>query len=187
MEEMRAEKSIWHKNCFRCSECSKPLRYVDCVDPNRKYTRRCAVYKLKITCSFLFIDSVDTYESHTGVLYCKQHFKSLFSPKAVEDSEPGKLVYCIRHFRTKNSTNDSIEAPRKPELIIRESQPIELPPDVVRSSDKTDLGLTELQQLNVKERYQVFENRKQEESQKLLDREDRTVKRGATILSKLAK
>lgn len=82
---------------------------------------------------------------------------------------------------------DTAEAPRKPELIIRESQPIELPPDVVRSSDKADLGLTELQQLNVKERYQVFENRKQEETQKLLDREDRTVKRGATILSKLAK
>lgn len=79
------------------------------------------------------------------------------------------------------------EAPRKPELIIRESQPIELPPDVVRSSDKTDLGLTELQQLNVKERYQVFENRKQDEGQKLLEREERTVKRSTAILSKLAK
>lgn len=82
---------------------------------------------------------------------------------------------------------DSIETPRKPELIIRESQPIELPPDVVRSSDKADLGLTELQQLNVKERYQVFENRKQDESKKMLDREERLVKRSTTILSKLAK
>lgn len=34
--------------------------------------------------------SVDTFESHEGVLYCKLHFKSLFSPKAVEDTEPGK-------------------------------------------------------------------------------------------------
>lgn len=33
--------------------------------------------------------SVDTFESHEGVLYCKLHFKSLFSPKAVEDCEPG--------------------------------------------------------------------------------------------------
>lgn len=33
--------------------------------------------------------SVDTFESHEGVLYCKLHFKSLFSPKAVEDSEAG--------------------------------------------------------------------------------------------------
>lgn len=78
------------------------------------------------------------------------------------------------------------EAPRKPELIIRESQPIELPPDVVRSSDKTDLGLSELQQLNVKERYNIFEN-KREESHQLLDREERIMKRGTTVLSKLAK
>lgn len=57
----------------------------------------------------------------------------------------------------------------------------------MRSSDKADLGLTELQQLNVKERYQVFENRKQDESKKMLDREERLVKRSTTILSKLAK
>lgn len=79
------------------------------------------------------------------------------------------------------------DVPRKPELIIRESQPVELPPDVVRSSDKTDLGLSELQQLNVKERYQVFENSKQEETRKMLDREERLIKRGTTVLSKLAK
>lgn len=79
------------------------------------------------------------------------------------------------------------ETPSKPELIIRESQPIELPPDVVRSSDKTDLGLSELQQLNVKERYNMFENGKREESHQLLDRDERIMKRGSTVLSKLAK
>lgn len=79
------------------------------------------------------------------------------------------------------------EAPSKPELIIRESQPIELPPDVVRSSDKTDLGLSELQQLNVKERYNMFENGRREESHQLLDRDERIMKRGSTVLSKLAK
>lgn len=79
------------------------------------------------------------------------------------------------------------EAPSKPELIIRESQPIELPPDVVRSSDKTDLGLSELQQLNVKERYNMFENGKREESHQLLERDERIMKRGSTVLSKLAK
>lgn len=72
-------------------------------------------------------------------------------------------------------------------MIIRENQPVELPPDVVRSSDKSDLGLTELQQLNVKERYQVFENRQHQTQHQQIDRQDRTVKRGATILSKLAK
>lgn len=26
MEEMKAERNIWHKNCFKCSECSKQLK-----------------------------------------------------------------------------------------------------------------------------------------------------------------
>lgn len=83
--------------------------------------------------------------------------------------------------------NHILDTPRKPELIIRESQPVELPPDVVRSSDKNDLGLSELQQLNVKERYSIFENAKKEETHQLLDREERVMKRGTTVLSKLAK
>lgn len=79
------------------------------------------------------------------------------------------------------------EAPRKPELIIRESNPVELPPDVVRSSDKSDLGLSELHQLNVKERYNIFEHAKKDEPHQMLDREERVLKRGNTVLSKLAK
>lgn len=79
------------------------------------------------------------------------------------------------------------EPPRKPELIIRESQPVELPPDVVRSSDKNDLGLSELHQLNVKERYNMFEHSKKEEQHQMLDREERVMKRGTSVLSKLAK
>lgn len=55
---------------------------------------------------------MDTYQSHEGVLYCNIHFKLLFAPKQVED-------------------DDSVK-PHKPELIIRENQPAELPPDVVR-------------------------------------------------------
>lgn len=116
---------------------------------------------------FLFTNSVDTYQSHEGVLYCKPHFKTLFAPKAVEEStEPVK--------------------PRKLEMIIRESQPIELPPDVVRSSDKQDLGLEELQQLNVRQRFQVFENAGQE-SKVELDKSPGGVKRSTSILSKLAR
>lgn len=81
-----------------------------------------------------------------------------------------------------------IARPRKPELIIRENQPIELPPGVVRSSDKTDLGLEELSQLNVKSRYEIFENAGQNtEDAPQLDRSPSNVKRSATILSKLAR
>lgn len=81
------------------------------------------------------------------------------------------------------------EPRRRPELIIRENQPIELPPDVVRSSDKTDLGLEELHQLNVKSRYEIFENAGQSEQDapQQLDRSPSGVKRSATILSKLAR
>ena len=101
------------------------------------------------------------------MLYCKAHFKSLFAPKAVEESnEPVK--------------------PRKLEMIIRESQPIELPPDVARSSDKADLGLEELQQLNVRQRFQVFENAGQQETKLELDKGS-SVKRSTSILSKLAR
>ncbi|XP_063704343.1 LIM domain and actin-binding protein 1 isoform X2 [Culicoides brevitarsis] len=138
MEQMKAERSIWHKNCFRCEECQKQLNF-------------------------------DTYESHEGKLYCKPHFKSLFSPKVVEDNEPVK--------------------PRKPQLIIAENQPVELPADVVRSSDKTDSGLEELQQLNLKSRFEVFEKgcTNDERKEVHLDRSPSGVKRSQSILSKLAR
>ncbi|XP_044726594.1 uncharacterized protein YFR016C isoform X10 [Chrysoperla carnea] len=136
MEQMKAEKAIWHKNCFRCKECNKQL-------------------------------NVDTYQSHEGTLYCKPHFKALFAPKVVEDTQPMK--------------------PRKPELIIRESQPVELPPDVVRASDKPDLGLEELQSLNVKERFQVFEHANEQQPDHTLERTSPSVKRSSSILSKLAR
>lgn len=35
---------------------------------------------------------MDTYESHEGVLYCKPHFRTLFTPKAVENNEPGEGI-----------------------------------------------------------------------------------------------
>ncbi|XP_072381797.1 uncharacterized protein [Diabrotica undecimpunctata] len=136
MEQIKAEKAVWHKNCFRCTECGKQL-------------------------------TVETYASHEGTLYCKPHFKSLFAPKAVEDDTPSR--------------------PRKPELIIRENQPLELPPDVVRASDKPDLGLEELQSLNVKERFQVFQQTQSETQEMDRGPTPVNVKKSPSILSKLAR
>lgn len=68
MEQTKAEGLVWHKNCFRCVQCSKQL-------------------------------SVDNYESHESTLYCKPHFKELFQPKPVEESDqPGKSItpYSLR-------------------------------------------------------------------------------------------
>ncbi|XP_044013631.1 putative uncharacterized protein DDB_G0282133 isoform X16 [Aphidius gifuensis] len=56
MEQMKAEGLVFHKNCFRCSVCSKQL-------------------------------NVDNYESNECILYCKAHFKELFQPKPVEESD----------------------------------------------------------------------------------------------------
>ncbi|KAJ8910428.1 hypothetical protein NQ315_012570 [Exocentrus adspersus] len=112
MEQIKAEKAIWHKNCFRCTECSKQL-------------------------------TVETYASHEGNLYCNPHFKSLFAPKAVEDEAP--------------------------------------------PSDKPDLGLEELQSLNVRERFQVFEQYQTETQEQDRGPTPVNVKRSPSILSKLAR
>ncbi|XP_050440195.1 F-actin-monooxygenase MICAL3 isoform X6 [Adelges cooleyi] len=136
MEQIKAERQVWHKNCFRCTTCNKQL-------------------------------TLDIYSSHEGLLYCKPHFKELFQPKAVvEEDEPIKR--------------------KKPELIIRENQPTELPPDVVRASDKPDLGLEELSSLNVKSRYQAFENASVNGNGPV-EKSPVSVKRSPSILSKMAK
>ncbi|XP_020714935.1 F-actin-monooxygenase Mical isoform X3 [Ceratitis capitata] len=135
MEEIMAEKKIYHKNCFRCHECNKQLK-------------------------------VDNYLSHEGILYCMVHFKLLFSPKCVEDSEP--------------------DIPRKPEMIVRENHPNELPSDVIRASDKPDLGLEELQQLNVRSIFQVFENAMKIQEEEHTEQSQRNAVK-TSILSKIAK
>lgn len=72
--------------------------------------------------------------------------------------------------------------------MIRENQPVELPAGVFRSSDKPDLGLEELQQLNVKERFQVFESGAFDNTpEPALERSTSGVKRSTSILSKLAR
>ncbi|XP_039287645.1 protein-methionine sulfoxide oxidase mical3a isoform X22 [Nilaparvata lugens] len=113
MEQVKAERSVWHKNCFRCQECNKQL-------------------------------TLDIYSSHEGVLYCKPHFRELFKPKAVVENE---------------------------------DEP---------ASDKPDLGLEELNSLNVKSRFQAFEKPTTENGH---DSQPSSVnvKRSPSILSKLAK
>ncbi|XP_022836533.1 uncharacterized protein LOC111363885 isoform X2 [Spodoptera litura] len=138
MERIKAEKRIWHKECFRCVQCNKQL-------------------------------TVETYQSDHTTLYCKPHFKQLFEPKPVDDDD----------------VTDA--APKKHQMIICESNPVELPPDVVRASDKPDLGLEELSQLDVKSKFEVFE-RKAKQPEEPLPQEPRVPReKTAAILSKLAK
>ncbi|XP_065350529.1 glutamic acid-rich protein isoform X4 [Cloeon dipterum] len=140
MEQIKAERAVWHKSCFRCKECNKQL-------------------------------SIDTYGSHEGELYCKPHLKELFKPKVVEIEED---INPLRRL--------------KPKMIICENTPEELPPDVVRASEKPDLGLDELGGINIKSRFQVFEssaNGKEEDEESTGNKV--FVKRSPSILSKLAK
>ncbi|XP_049881776.1 uncharacterized protein LOC126377844 isoform X2 [Pectinophora gossypiella] len=109
MERVKAERRVWHKECFRCVQCNKQL-------------------------------TVETYQSDHTTLYCKPHFKQLFEPKPVEGEDEADAA-----------------PPKKHQMIICESNPIELPPDVVRASDKPDLGIEELTQLDLKSRFEVFE------------------------------
>lgn len=134
---------------------------------------------------------VDNYQSHEGVLYCLVHFKLIFAPKLVEYNET--------------------EEPRKPELIIRENQPTELPPDVFRgkykkenitkstdnstcnfnsASDKPNLGLQELQQLNVRSRFHIFEKAEHTDNRLvnvMKNGDDLILKCGASITTKIKK
>ncbi|KAM3959928.1 uncharacterized protein ACR2FA_006066 isoform 2-T2 [Aphomia sociella] len=138
MERIKAERRVWHKECFRCVQCNKQL-------------------------------TVETYQSDHTTLYCKPHFKQLFEPKPVDDED----------------TTDA--PPKKHQMIICESSPVELPPDVVRASDKPDLGLEELSQLDVKSRFEVFE-RKSKNNDEPLPVEPRAPReKSSALLSKLAK
>ncbi|KAG5681886.1 hypothetical protein PVAND_011293 [Polypedilum vanderplanki] len=147
----------------KCHACDKVVFQMEQIKAEKKFWHRscfrCAECNKQL--------NVDTYQSHEGVLYCKPHFKSLFAPKVVEENnEPVK--------------------PRKLEMIILENQPVELPPDVIRSSDKADLGLDELHQINLRQRFQLFENAGQQETKVELDKAN-NVKRSTSILSKLAR
>uniref|UniRef100_T1GVD5 LIM zinc-binding domain-containing protein n=1 Tax=Megaselia scalaris TaxID=36166 RepID=T1GVD5_MEGSC len=125
MEEILIKKKIsFHRNCFKCVECRKPL-------------------------------SADFFQSEDGTLYCSIHWKKKFE-KRIDDEEK------------ENGTTPL----RKTELIIRESNPVPLPPDVVRSSEKSSLGLEDLEKRNNRNIRSRFENGWNEKMAKMEDDEE---------------
>ncbi|XP_063858407.1 uncharacterized protein LOC135099804 isoform X4 [Scylla paramamosain] len=92
--------------------------------------------------------TLETYQSHEGVLYCKPHFKELFRPKVVvEDPDEARKERLLR----------------RPKLIVLESQPQELAEGVVRSTNKPDYGLEDLSHANLKQKFKMFEQISTEE------------------------
>ncbi|KAK8747475.1 hypothetical protein OTU49_017534 [Cherax quadricarinatus] len=113
--------------------------------------------------------TLETYQSHEGVLYCKPHFKDLFRPKAViEDPDEARRDRLMR----------------RPKMIVLESQPQALPDDVVRSTDKPDYGLEDLSAANLKQKFAMFELISTEEEQRP---EPIPVRRSQSLLNRAAK
>ncbi|XP_037725235.1 LIM domain and actin-binding protein 1 isoform X3 [Drosophila subpulchrella] len=148
-----------------CRQCKKPVYKMEEVILQLK-TGTTIFHKTCLRCKECGKQlKSDSYNVHDGSLYCSVHFKLIFAPK---------IVY--EEF-----------TPLKPELIIRENQPIELPPDVARASDKPSLGLDELQQLNVRSKFKVFENGCKEQINNLPERQDTALTHSKSIRSTLTK
>ncbi|XP_013168855.1 PREDICTED: actin cytoskeleton-regulatory complex protein pan-1 [Papilio xuthus] len=149
----------------QCEKCARPVYAMERVKAERrawhKECFRCVQCNKQLT--------VETYQSDHTTLYCKPHFKQLFEPKPVDDE-------------------DEIDAaPKKHQMIICESNPVELPPDVVRASDKPDLGLEELAQLDVKSRFEVFERAAQKTPEPPVLEPRAPREKSSALLSKIAK
>ncbi|KAG7160923.1 Xin actin-binding repeat-containing protein 2-like, partial [Homarus americanus] len=113
--------------------------------------------------------TLETYQSHEGVLYCKPHFKDLFRPKAViEDPDEARRERLMR----------------RPKMIVLESKPEALPDDVVRSTDKPDYGLEELSSANLRQKFAMFELISAEEE---LREDPVPIRRSQSLLNKAAK
>ncbi|XP_037081246.1 uncharacterized protein LOC119101956, partial [Pollicipes pollicipes] len=136
MESVHAEKAVWHKNCFRCSECSKQI-------------------------------TVDTYASHEGRLYCVVHHRQLMKPRAPATPP--------------HATDPGTRSPPAQGMVLETGE--EAPAEVVRSSNKADYGLEDLQNLNVKDRFSVFERTNEDDQEKGLASVE--VKRSQSILNKM--
>ncbi|KPJ19585.1 Pollen-specific protein SF3 [Papilio machaon] len=174
-EEMRKSKSSekLHKKLKacngesnpQCEKCARPVYAMERVKAERrawhKECFRCVQCNKQLT--------VETYQSDHTTLYCKPHFKQLFEPKPVDDED------------------ETDAAPKKHQMIICESNPVELPPDVVRASDKPDLGLEELAQLDVKSRFEVFERAAQKTPEPPLLEPRAPREKSSALLSKIAK
>ncbi|XP_061724582.1 F-actin-monooxygenase MICAL3 isoform X1 [Cydia pomonella] len=149
----------------QCAACSRPVYAMERIKAEKrawhKECFRCTQCNKQLT--------VETYQSDHTTLYCKPHFKQLFEPKPVDGDD-----------------HTDAAPPKKHQMIICESNPVELPPDVARASDKPDLGLEELSQLDVKSRFEVFEKKNVAEDP--APREPRAPREKSTaLLSKLAK
>lgn len=116
--------------------------------------------------------STDFFQSEEGILYCGVHWKKKFEKKMDgEEKENGEL-FCNAMQSIFQQTFPGTPALRKTEVIIRESNPVPLPPDVIRSSEKSSLGLEDLEKRNNRNIRSRFENGWNEKMAKMEEDDD---------------
>ena len=144
VEKLVAEKSWWHKNCFRCSECNKTLN----LDT---YASHQGVIYCKAHHRELFMPKAATKDSVDEIIRKKKNID--FDVYKNEGSAEARE----RHERQQ----------RRMETIVRESKPVEL--DGVLKSAVDDKKWEGLENLDVGSKFLVFE-KKEEDEKKSSDR-----------------
>ncbi|KAL5279834.1 LIMA1 family protein [Megaselia abdita] len=136
-----------------CQVCEKPVYKMEEILIKKKISFHRNCFKC-VECRKNL--TTDFFQSEEGILYCGVHWKKKFE-KRIDDGE-----------EKENGTPTL----RKTEVIIRESNPVPLPPDVVRSSEKSSLGLEDLEKRNNRNIRSRFENGWTEKMAKMEEDED---------------
>merc|ERR1719228_890055 len=140
VEKLVAEKSWWHKNCFRCKECNKTLN----LDT---YASHQGVIYCKPHHKDLFKPKAVTKDSVEEIMKKNIDFSCYNEENTVE-----------RHQRQQ----------RRMETIVRENKPVEL--EGVIKSQVDDQKWEGLDKLDVGSKFKMFENSAKEERHGASDR-----------------
>merc|ERR1719228_1386992 len=146
VEKLVAEKSWWHKNCFRCAQCNKILT----LDT---YASHQGVIYCKPHHKDLFKPKAVTKDSVEEIMKKNIDF-SCYN----EESTEGNSKSVERHQRQQ----------RRMETIVRENKPVEL--EGVIKSQVDDQKWEGLDKLDVGSKFKMFENSAKEERHGASDR-----------------
>ncbi|XP_022650960.1 uncharacterized protein LOC111259178 isoform X3 [Varroa jacobsoni] len=121
----------------KCKRCQGTVYPAECVRAEKaQYHKKCFTCK---ECKKSL--SAESYHSHESELYCANHFKQLFQPKANFDRT------VTPNGQEMSSGCISVDDGKQREPIIRENEPAQLPPDVVRCG--TGSTMEDLEGLNL--------------------------------------
>ncbi|TRY75443.1 hypothetical protein TCAL_08369 [Tigriopus californicus] len=136
VERLVAEKSWWHKNCFRCKQCNKILT----LD------------------TYMSHEGVIYCKPHHRELFQPKVVK--------DDIIEVKAKPLGRRSKNEDAIERHREQERKMETIVRENEPIDLGDDVIRSSaTERETKYNGLEDLDVGSKFKMFEKGGSEEAE----------------------